>query len=128
MDGKNLMSLYDNPDESIHESLPLINVWGPAETHSLAIVTKDWKYIFWGYAEGDLKPTEELYHTDKDPLELTNQAGNPEYAEAMKTMRKSYDATLDHWKKEAVEYHDYQKFGVLFDRQIAWEKKQQPKN
>ncbi|MDP7254493.1 MAG: sulfatase [Planctomycetota bacterium] len=125
IDGKSLLPLYSNPATSIHESLPLINVWGPAATHSLAIVTKDWKYIFWGYAEGDLKPAEELYHTDKDPLEFTNQAGNPEYAEALKTMRRNYDAALDRWKKEAVEYHGYKKFGVLFDREITWVKKQQ---
>jgi arylsulfatase A-like enzyme len=124
MDGKNLMPLYDNPEASIHDSLPLINVWGTAATHSLAVVTRDWKYIFWGHAKDGLKPTEELYHTDKDPLEFTNQAGNPEYAEALKKMQKAYDSSLNKWKKEGVDYHGYKPYGVLFDREIAWEEKQ----
>jgi arylsulfatase A-like enzyme len=123
MDGANLMELYDDPQAAIHESLALINVWGHAPTHALAVVTKDMKYIHWGYAGEGFEVTEELYHLEKDSLELTNQALNPEYRQAMTQMRKAYDAHLTDWKAEAVPYNDYQRFGTLFDRTIDWSEK-----
>jgi hypothetical protein len=101
----------------------LINVWGHAPTHALAVVTKDMKYIHWGYAGEGFEVTEELYHLEKDSLELTNQALNPEYRQAMTQMRKAYDAHLTDWKAEAVPYNDYQRFGTLFDRTIDWSEK-----
>ena len=33
MDGKDLMPLYDNPEQGHHAWLPLINVWGPSAVH-----------------------------------------------------------------------------------------------
>ena len=51
MDGADLMKLYDDPQESIHESLALINVYnqaGPPITHAMAVVTKEMKYISLG--------------------------------------------------------------------------------
>lgn len=123
MDGGDLLKLYENPEAAIHESLALINVWGHAPTHALAVVTKDMKYIHWGYAGEGFDVTEELYHLEKDSLELTNQALNPEYRQAMEQMRKAYDSHLDNWKAEAVPYNDYQRFGTLFDRSIDWNAK-----
>lgn len=41
MDGKDLMTLYNNPKAEIHKTLPLINVWGKISTHSLSILSKD---------------------------------------------------------------------------------------
>ena len=116
MDGKSLVSLYDNPAGAIHESLPLINVWGPKAAHSLSVVTRDMKYILWNYSEKGMVPTEELYHTGKDPLELVNLASNPEVAPQLKRMRKLYDGAVDHWKAEAVPFHNYQPFGETFTR------------
>jgi len=72
LDGRSLLPLYNDPQKSIHESLPLINVWGPEKVHSMSVVTKDWKYIYWPYGADGFEPVEELYHTAKDPLELTN--------------------------------------------------------
>ncbi len=124
MDGGDLMTLYRTPAAEIHEVLPLINVWGPTKAQSLAVVTKDLKYVFWGYAGKGFEATEELYHTNRDPLELKDLAENPEYASALQTMRGRYDAMLDHWKREAVDYNNYQKYGVIFDRTLSWEKKE----
>ena len=62
MDGTDLMKLYQDPEASIHESLALINVWGPTPTHALAVVTEDMKYIHWSYAAPGFEVTEELYH------------------------------------------------------------------
>jgi arylsulfatase A-like enzyme len=123
-DGGDLMNLYGNSQESIHESLALINVWGKAPTHALALVTKDMKYIHWGYAAEGFEMTEELYHLSKDSLELTNQSGNPEYSSAMQQMCKAYDKHLAHWQKEAVPYNNYQPYGIIFDRKAPWADKE----
>jgi arylsulfatase A-like enzyme len=124
MDGGDLMKLYSDPHESIHESLALMNVWGKAPTHALAVVTKDMKYIYSGYAAEGFEPTEELYHLVRDPLELTNQAQNPESSSAMQEMRKIYDRHLALWQAEAVPHNDYQRYGKLFDRNVSWRDKE----
>ena len=120
MDGKNLMPLYDDPKASIHESLPLINVWGQAPTHSLAVVTKDWKYIYWPYAAKGFKPTEELYNTTRDPLELKNVFDEPGSQGDLERMRKVYDATHEHWKQQRTDYHGYAQYDTAFDREEQW--------
>jgi arylsulfatase A-like enzyme len=123
LDGQSLLPLYDDPKSAIHKSLPLINVWGPKAVHSLGIVTKDWKYIFWSYAEGDFQPTEELYDTASDPLELKNLAADASQIEALTAMRALYDKRIAAWKILAVPYHRYQPFGTIFDRNIPWAQK-----
>ncbi|MDF7799575.1 sulfatase [Pontiellaceae bacterium B1224] len=127
MDGEDLTKLYNHPQEAIHESLTLMNVYnqsGPPTTHFMAVVTKDMKYVYWGYAADGFEETEELYYLDKDPMELTNQAGNPEYSAAMQQMRKTYDQQLESWKAEGVTYNNYQPYGTLFDRNIDWAEKE----
>jgi arylsulfatase A-like enzyme len=118
LDGKSLLPLMTDPAASIHESLPLMNVWGPAAVHSLAVVTKDWKYIYWPYCERDFVPCEELYNTASDPLELKELSHNHRYANALQRMRALYDREVDLWKKLAVNYHGYQRFGTIFDRRL----------
>ena len=125
MDGRSLLSLYDNPKNTIRESLLLINVWGPAEVHSLSVVRKDWKYIFWSYAESGFNETEELYNTSKDPLELHNVAADHTHQNELETMRAIYDTAVKTWKTHAVSYHHYQPFGTIFDRKIPWNEKRQ---
>ncbi|MFT5123536.1 MAG: arylsulfatase A-like enzyme [Candidatus Omnitrophota bacterium] len=125
MDGRNLMKLYDDPAAAIHDALPLINVWGPKACHSLGVVTKDTKYVFWNYGADDFEPVEEMYVLSKDPLELQNAALNPEQAPQLEKMRRLYDQALVKWKEEAVPYHNYQSYGTLFDRTIPWSKKGQ---
>ncbi len=114
MDGKDLMKLYDDPTAKIHDSLPLINVWGPKPVHSLAVVTKDWKYILWPYQEDGLEPTEELYDLNTDRLELTNLVDSPSALGNLHEMRSVYDHWVGDWKQSAVPYHDYQPFGDFF--------------
>ncbi len=123
MDGGDLMKLYDNPQAVIHDSLALINVWGKAPTHALGVVTKELKYIHWGYAAEGFEVTEELYDLGKDPLELTNSAGNPEKAQVLASMRKAYDRHLAKWKADAVAYNHYKPYSVIFDRNAAWSEK-----
>jgi hypothetical protein len=38
-------------------------------------------------------------------------------------MQKLYDQHLAHWKKNAVTYNNYLKFGILFDRKLKWDEK-----
>jgi arylsulfatase A-like enzyme len=117
MDGKNLMRLYDDPQASIHAALPLINVWGPPKVHSLAVVTRDWKYIYWPFDDDEFKATEELYNTRDDPLEKSNLLEDQVAAGDLRRCRGIYDATVEHWKQTAVSYHNYRRFGNLFSRQ-----------
>lgn len=124
MDGADLMTVYEDPQAAIHDSLPLINVWGPIAAQSLAVVTKEMKYIHWFYAGEGMKPTEELYHTGEDPLELTNLIEIPGSDKLLDEMRKRYDDTLSHWKSNAVSINDYQRYSTLFDRDVPWSIKQ----
>jgi len=125
MDGRSLLPLYDNPKTKIHESLCLINVWGPSEVHSLSVVTKDWKYIFWSYAESGFVETEELYDTANDSLELRNLAADKAKRDNLQAMRSIYDSAVETWKTDAVTYHHYRPFGTIFDRKIPWKEKRQ---
>lgn len=123
LDGKSLLGLYDDPQADVRNSLLLINVWGPAAAHSLSVLTKDWKYIYWPYAEGEFAPVEELYHTRADSLELKNLVAIAKAKEELNSMRRRYDQAVAQWKKEAVAYHGYQAFGTIFDRHIPWSRK-----
>ena len=123
LSGQSLIRLYDDPEAATHQSLPLINVWGPKEVHSLGVVTKERKYIFWSYAEGDFEPAEELYDLDNDPLELKNLAADASQAAALQEMRTVYDQHVAAWKVLAVPYNNYQKFATIFDRTVPWPQK-----
>ena len=124
LDGKSLLPLYDEPETAaIHESLPLINVWGPKQVHSFGVVTKDWKYIFWPWAADDFRATEELYHLEKDRMEMINHAGDSSQVSVLEAMRQTYDAALDHWKTESVDFHGYAPFGTIFERETPWKEK-----
>ncbi len=116
IDGKSLLPLYDNPTASIHEQLPLINVWGPKEVHSLGVVTADWKYVYWPYEEGSFEATEELFFIREDALELRNELNNPEHSSELERMRKRYDGEVKSWNQKAVPHHNYAPFGELFER------------
>jgi arylsulfatase A-like enzyme len=120
LDGRSLVSLYDDPNAAIHESLPLINVWGPKQVHSLGVITKDWKYIFWSYAEGEFETAEELYDMKGDPLELKNRAADASHTASLEEMQNVYDQHIAAWKILAVPYNNYRKYAIIFDRKIPW--------
>ncbi len=42
----------------------------------------------------------------------------------LKKMRSRYDAELLQWKKESVNYNNYQQYVTLFDRKIPWQQKE----
>jgi arylsulfatase A-like enzyme len=123
VDGKNLLPLYNDPKAEVRETLALINVWGPKRAHSFSVLTRDWKFIYWGYAEGAFSATEEMYHTAVDPLELKNAAVIPGHQDQLKFMQSEYDKAVATWKKETVPYHGYAKFATIFDRHLPWSDK-----
>lgn len=116
MDGKSLLTLLNEPHKGGHEQMAFINVFGPLPTHSLTCLTRQYKYSFWWYSDDKMKPVEELFDTINDPLELSNLANNPANYAALQEMRKRYDLELAKWKRQAVDYNDYQRYGTLFRR------------
>jgi arylsulfatase A-like enzyme len=123
MDGKSLIPLLKNPKKDIHKQLAFINTWGVVSTQSLTCITKDWKYTYWWYGDGKMKPVEELYNLAKDPLEMKNLANDSKSSGILMKMRAKYDKELQKWKQEVVPYNDYTQYITLFDRTIPWEQK-----
>ena len=116
MDGKNLMPLCLEPKQDHHQWLPLMNVWGPSEVHSMAVVTKDWKYIRWPSKANGMTPAEELYHLENDPMELTNLIDLKDLAGKRQDLRAIYDEAMEHWHQEGVSYHGYPEAAAIFSR------------
>ncbi len=125
MDGRSLMpvieaGLRNDALPPHHETLPLLNFWGPKETHCLSVVSEDWKYIHWHYAGDGYEATDELYHLAEDPHELENLAIGEKNAASLTAMQGAHSQQVQKLRKEAVPFHNYQQFATLFDRQIAW--------
>ncbi len=116
VDGRSLLPLYQEPTKPIHSSLTLINVWGPEKVHSLSVVTRDWKYVYWPFHEGEFRATEELYHLAEDPLERRHVGDVAEHSTDLQRMRATYDSAVAKWKAESVPFHDYTRFGPVFTR------------
>jgi arylsulfatase A-like enzyme len=122
MDGKSLLPLLDNPAGKVHDSILLINAWGNAPTHSLAVVTDEYKYINWPY-DHEMEAAEELYQFSTDQYEMTNLVANPEYKAVLEQMHKRYDQSVAIWQAECIEEGNYPLFGKIFDRSVSWKKK-----
>jgi len=123
MDGVSLLPLLKDPSVDVREQMAFINVWGTVPTQSLTVLTKNMKYTYWWYGNDTMEPVEDLFHLVKDPLEMTNLAGDPKAADALNMMRDRYDTELKKWKEQAVSYNNYTKYGKLFDRTIPWQEK-----
>jgi hypothetical protein len=123
MDGRTLLPVLDKPSIQIRESLLLTQVWGPRETHALAVVTPRWKYIYWMYGDHDMSAAEELYNMQTDRFELTNEVKNPLCRAALTQMQTLYDKHIEQWKKDCVPDYRYRVYGQLADRNIPWSEK-----
>jgi len=116
MDGKSLLPLVDEPSKEIRDQLSLMNTFGEAATQVLTVVTKEHKYSYWWYEGEGMTAAEDLFNTNKDPLELKNLAKNPEYKAILEEMRKRYKAELSLVKKNSLEM--YKVYGTLFDPEV----------
>ena len=116
MDGESLLPLIKKSKGIKRKSITLMNMWGNDEIQEMAVVTKDWKYIYWQYEDQRMKPTEELFNVGKDRLEMENLANNPKYSKKLEKMQKLYDEHFNDFVNEVVDYHNYQKYKVLFKR------------
>ena len=123
MDGEDLGLLINEPKKFKRETVTLTNMWGNDEIQAMGVVSQDWKYIFWQYEDENMKPTEELYHIGKDPLEMTNKAKDPSAKKQLEKMRALYDLQLDEIRKEGTKDNLYKKYDVLFDRNATAEDK-----
>lgn len=123
IDGKNLLPLLTNPKGKVRDYLPLFNFWGVESAQSMAIVTPQWKYIYWYYGGNGMKPTEELFNLTNDRIEMHQLAGDMKQTSRLKAMRKLYDIQLDLIANRVFQDHGYQKYPVIFNRMIPWEQK-----
>ncbi len=125
IDGKSLFPLLTNPTGQVREVLPALQLLGHCQSaQSMAVVTPEWKYIYWYYGGDGMKPTDELFHLRSDRIEMQNVAGNPEYANQLALMQRHYDTELAALQAEVVTGHGYESYPVLFDRSIPWAQKE----
>ncbi len=114
IDGVSLLPLLGDRMREVRYSLPLINVWGPRPTHCLAVVTRFGKFVHWPYAGEGMLRVEEVFDLVADPLEMTNCAESR--PELLRQLRHDFDGIVDEWKRKAVPYHGYAKYGDWFAR------------
>jgi arylsulfatase A-like enzyme len=124
MDGKSILPVVDNPASDIREFLPVMNMWGTAPTHVLAIVTKQYKYIYWPYEGYGMKAAEELFNIKNDPYEMKEVIRETENEQVLEKMRGFYDKQVEKIKNEGVDYNKYGWYKVFYDRNVPWAKKE----
>jgi arylsulfatase A-like enzyme len=132
IDGLSLLPLLTNPAGRVREWLPLFNFWGQPSAQSMAVVSSEWKYIYWYYGgdgkkrakADDMKPTEELFHLAKDRIEMANVASDSQLAAQLATARNAYDAELAAMKAKVNKGHGHEPYPVLFDRTSSWATKE----
>ncbi len=117
MDGKSLLPLIREPKRWPRESIALMNMWGNAGIHTFAVVTRDWKYIYWPYTNDQMQPTEELFHVANDRMESKNLSTVAAHADDLKRMRAVYDEHHTHMRHYVTKFNKYTLFVPLFDRQ-----------
>jgi arylsulfatase A-like enzyme len=122
MDGHSLMALLDEPEGRVREAMLLINTWGAAPHHSLAVVTETHKYIHWPFAH-EMTAKAELYNLTDDRYEMNNQVFQSGDSEVLKQMRRHYDEALATWREECVETGGYPLMATIFDRHLPWDTK-----
>jgi arylsulfatase A-like enzyme len=122
MQGRSLAPVMAGETASVHDSLPLIQVWGTPSAQSLAVVTKRFKYVHWFYGGvGGFNRTEELFDLVKDPYEQHNLVGREAGEKALADMRRRHDEWLNVWAREGVDRHGYPKYVRLADRNKPFE-------
>ena len=125
IDGTSLCPLLDDPEDMLHISLNLVNLWNMPPTQCLAVLNGRFKYIYYWYCGEGLTPTEELFDIQQDPQEMRNLAQDPNHTANLDLLRKHYDHAVDHIKNHAVGRNQYEHYGILLDRNIDWKNKEE---
>ncbi len=125
IDGQDLGPLLVDPQAHVRNVLPLFNFWGTASAQAMAVVTPEWKYIYWYHAGNGQPPTEELFHVGTDRYEMATLAGDANYAKELSMLRQMYDMELANIAARVVASHGYEHYPTLFDRTSDWETKSQ---
>ncbi len=126
MNGIPLQPMLDNPETRIRKQLSLHQIWNQTRDDvigSMGVVTEDYRYTYWYYADDGMPPTEELFSRKRDRWEQTNLIHNPEQAPMLAHMRSLYDANLAEWKAGRTESNSYPRYDTIADRQIPWQEK-----
>lgn len=123
VDGKSLLPTLLNPKKGGHDQLALMNTYGNIPTTAMSVVTQRYKYTFWWFGNKNMEPTEELFDLQEDPHELVNLATDVTQAELLSAMRKRYDQQHTHLKTEGVDYNGYDRYRIVFDRNLSVEQK-----
>ena len=130
IDGKSLLPLLTNPAGQVREFCRCSISGASPSAQSMAVVTPEWKYIYWYYGgrlkpEGStLRPTEELFYLHEDRLEMHNLGADPSFATPLAAARAAYDAEVAAMKGKVFQGHSYEAYPVLFDRVTLWEAKE----
>ena len=66
---------------------------------------------------------EELFNIGEDRLEMVNLAQDPEYVQQLNEMRKLYDESYNHLSNNVVDYNNYDKYKILFNKNASPEEK-----
>ncbi len=122
MDGVSLRPVLESPETVVRDRLALMNFWGPATTHSLAVVTPDWKYVYWYSQEDGMPATEELFDLRGSRLENRNAAQDGSHQDVLRQMRTLYDDQVEDIGRNAINVA-YRRYATLFDRSIPWDAK-----
>ncbi|MEM9941480.1 MAG: sulfatase [Planctomycetota bacterium] len=122
IDGVSIKPLLESPDQKIREQLELMNFWGPVESHYLAVVTEQWKYVYWFHESETVSATEELFDRKRDPYELANAGLATENLDELNSMRKRLDRSAYRIGVES-RTSEYRIYKDLFDRQKPWSEK-----
>ena len=123
IDGVSLLPLLSDPTTEVRKSLSLMNFWSKKSCNSFAVVTKQWKYVYWYSHENGMVSTEELFDMKSDQAESANVAYQEENESALDAMQQLYDRHLYEIEQNAIN-DDYRKYKDLFDRRQLWDAKE----
>ncbi|MFI3291125.1 MAG: sulfatase-like hydrolase/transferase [Opitutales bacterium] len=123
MDGKSLVKVVNDPKERVRKALPLYQAWGCVTTISMAVVTENYKYIYWPFAENNLPEGHELFHLTQDKYEMQNVYDNPEYKPALDELKEYLAIELTKFKAENVGHSSYKELATLYDPEVSWDEK-----
>ncbi len=122
MDGKSLRNVVVKPEERVRKELALYQLWGSLPTVAMSIVTEDFKYIYYPYAE-KIEAGEELYDLRNDRLETENLINNPEYKSTLDDMKAFYAVHFKKYQDENVKRDSYESFATIFNQDLDWGEK-----